>query len=83
MSLELEILDQLTGGDLLVALVREAFDENERFLQAVKAMLNAGEVELIDSDGAVLPRWKWHFALENMNQQTWLSITAAGIRRIA
>ena len=52
MSPELETLDQLEGGNLPLPIVRGIFREESRFVRAIEAMLEAGEVRLLDSDGA-------------------------------
>jgi hypothetical protein len=58
MSLELETLDQLLGGDLTPAVVRGLFETDERFVRAVLAMLDAGEFRLYAS-GVEVPSWRW------------------------
>jgi hypothetical protein len=86
MSPELETLDQLLGGDMPLAVIRGLFDDGERFVRAVAAMLNAGDVRLY-IDGDETPRWRWTEVLvaardraEPANAR--LDITEAGVRRI-
>ncbi len=85
MSPEMETLDQLLGGDMTLTLVRGLFENRERFVRAIAAMLDAGEVSLVDSDGTVLPRWLWRGVLagEPEGAELRLSITDAGARRVA
>jgi hypothetical protein len=86
MSPELEMLDQLLGGELPLSVIRGLFDDSERFAQAVAAILHAGEVRLyVDGDEA--PRWRWADVLSAPRDQTDLAgarldITEAGVRRI-
>jgi hypothetical protein len=86
MSPELETLDQLMGGDLPLAIVRGFFDDDSRFTRALLAMLDAGEVRLLATDGTELPRWRWRQVLsaavgETDNTGALLSVTEAGARR--
>jgi hypothetical protein len=84
MSPELETLDQLLGGDMSLTIVRELFENQERFARAIAAMLDAGEVRLVDSDGTELPRWRWRevIAGDTEGADLRLSITDAGERRV-
>ncbi len=84
MSPELETLDQLLGGDMPVTLVRGLFENRQRFARAIAAMLDAGEVRLIDRDGTELPRWRWRKVLagETEGADLRLSITDEGARRV-
>jgi hypothetical protein len=82
MSLELETLDQLCGGDLPIAVVRGLFADSDRFVHAIMAMLSAGEIRLVDADDAVVPRWRWRDILCASATDVRLSITDTGARRI-
>jgi hypothetical protein len=88
MSPALETLDQLLGGDLPLKVIRTLFDEEERFVQALLAMLNAGEVRLLDADGFEFERWQWRgiltdpSSLEATTGQQ-LTITQVGCSRIS
>jgi hypothetical protein len=85
MSPELETLDQLLGGDLTLAVVRGLFETDERFVQAVLAMLDVGEIRLY-ANGVEVPRWRWRDMLSAPGQsglaEPRLTITEAGARRI-
>jgi hypothetical protein len=63
MSPELETLDQLAGGDLPLTVIRGLFDDGERFIRSLLAMLDAGEVRLLAADGAEFARWQWREVL--------------------
>jgi hypothetical protein len=85
MSPELETLDQLLGGDLTLAVVRGLFETDERFVRAVLAMLDAGEIRLY-ANGVEVPRWRWRDMLSAPGQsglaEPRLTITEAGARRV-
>jgi hypothetical protein len=86
MSPELEVLDQLLGGDLPLAVVHGLFASGERFARSVAAMLHAGEVRLY-VEGVEVPRWRWGGVLATAREQTGLAsarlaITEAGARKI-
>lgn len=82
MSPELETLDQLLGGDLPASVIRKLFPDNERFMTAMRAMLTAGELRLMATDGTEIPRWKWSDALASRVDFVRLAITDVGARRI-
>lgn len=81
MSPELDMLDQLLGGDMSLRLVRALFESQERFTRALSLMLSAGEVCLIGVEGTEVPYWQWRAALGG-GVEAQLSITEAGARRI-
>lgn len=87
-SLELEILDQLLGGDLPLNALRDLFPSDARFTQAVHGLLLNGDVQLRDSTRSDLPKWWWQSlfgeqaAMEELSAYR-LHITDRGIRRIA
>jgi hypothetical protein len=85
MSPELETLDQLLGGDLTLAIVRGLFETDERFVRAVLAMLDAGEIRLY-ANGVEVPRWRRRDMLSAPGQsglaEPRLTITEAGARRV-
>jgi hypothetical protein len=80
---ELEMLDQLLGGDLPLSVIRALFGDEKRFAQAVAAMLNAGELRLLTGDGEEVPGWQWREMLSTNAPGARLTITQAGARRIA
>jgi hypothetical protein len=77
MSPELETLDQLSGGDLPLTVIRGLFPDEERCTRAILAMLKAGELRLWTE--VEVPRYRWRDALSGEGR---LSITDAGLRRI-
>lgn len=88
MTPELEVLDQLLGGDLSLAIIADLFPDRERCRQAIGAMLRAGEVCILDSQGHALQAWRYR-ELEN-TPDAWsegtayrLSITEAGAKRVS
>jgi hypothetical protein len=87
MSPELEVLDQLQGGDMPLRVVASLFPDEAHARRAIAAMLAAGELKLVDAEGAALPPRQ----LRELERQpgSWradtryrLAITAAGARRI-
>jgi hypothetical protein len=82
MNPELEVLDQLCGGNLPVPVVRGLFANSDRFVRAIMAMLCTGEVRLVDADSVEVPRWRWRDILCANSTGVWLSITEAGAGRI-
>jgi hypothetical protein len=86
MSPELETLDQLLGGDLPLTVIHGLFNNGERFVGAILAMLEAGEVRLLTSDGTEVPPWQWQAVLNASCSAAAsgarLAITTAGARRI-
>ncbi|AMV37881.1 hypothetical protein [Planctomyces sp. SH-PL62] len=86
MSPELETLDQLLCGDMPLAVIRELFDDGERFARAVAAMLHAGELRL-HLNGDEAPYWRWPEVLAAARDRIYpadarLDIAEAGVRRI-
>jgi hypothetical protein len=81
MSPELELLDQLFGGDMPLQLVRSLFADHERFERAVSAMIGEGELRLFEVDGSEVPGWRQSEILRTSDQAR-LQLTEAGARRI-
>ena len=87
MSPELEVLDQLQGGDLPLRVVASLFPDEAHARRAIAAMLAAGELELLDAKGTVLTPWQ-QSELERKSDswcadtQYSLAMTEAGSRRI-
>lgn len=86
-SLELETLDQLQGGDQKLNVIRQVFASDERFVQAIAGLLREGDVELL-AEGVVVPEWKVQALLRdgellhNLGHYT-LHLTDQGAHRIA
>jgi hypothetical protein len=88
MSPELETLDQLSGGELTLTIVRKFYPDADAFRRGVFGLLTSGDVCLLTIDHIDVPSWRWRELfidgnamkeLENMS----LKITAQGARRIA
>jgi hypothetical protein len=88
MSPELETLDQLLGGALPLAAIRDVYPNEDAFRLGVLGLLNSGDVCLLTIDHNDVPSWRWRELfvdgavmkeLGGMN----LKITAQGTRRIA
>jgi hypothetical protein len=86
MSPELDTLDQLLGDDLPLSTIRKIFQDDRRFAHAIVAMLNDGQVILRTTDGETVAPWQWRVVVEGMTDESaaayWLSLTAAGARRV-
>jgi hypothetical protein len=87
MSPELEVLDQLVGGDLSLAVIAGLFADQEHCRRAIDAMVTSGEVHVLDAGGAVLPAWRYREL--QYAQDTWskatpyrLAITEMGAKRV-
>jgi hypothetical protein len=87
MSLELEVLDQLEGGDMPLSVVASLFPDEAHARRAIAALIAAGEVSLLAAEGAAVTPWQ----LRELERQpaswradTWhrLALTDAGARRI-
>ena len=88
MTPELEVLDQLLGGDLPVNVIAGLFSESGRCRKAIGAMLHQGENLLLDPSDSPLSVWRYR-ELQS-NNDFWsegtlyrLSITEIGVKRIA
>jgi hypothetical protein len=88
MSPELETLDQLLGGVLPLAVIRNFYPDVYAFRLGVFGLLTSGDVCLLTIDQTDVPSWRWRELfvagtvmkeLRNMN----LKITAQGAHRIA
>lgn len=82
MSPELETLDQLSGGDMPLPLVRQLYPDSARFVRGLSALLQSGDVRLVEEGGA--DQWRWQEMLADPN--TWnslqVSLTTVGARRM-
>lgn len=84
LSPELETLDQLLGGDLPLAVVRGLYPDPTSFRAGILAQLATGDVELIGSDGKLVPKWRWREALESQESgKLRVKLTKQGARTIA
>lgn len=87
MSLELEVLDQLEGGDMPLGVLASLFPDETHARQAIAALVAAGDVNLVDAEGAVLVRWQLSELVRQpaswrADTQYRLALTDAGARRI-
>jgi hypothetical protein len=88
MSLELETLDQLLGGDLPLAVVRGLYPDDQTFAQVIHALVRGLDVRLLTIDGRIVPRWQWRGLFVEMRvlhrlPQFRLSITEQGARKVS
>lgn len=80
---ELDTLDQLCGGDLPLAVVRQIFGDDDRFHRALLAMLHGRDVRLLTTNGDEVPRWRWGQLLSDpkCGMDHRLSLTLSGAKR--
>ena len=87
MSPELETLDQLSGQNLSLSIIRQLFSDDDHFLRAVLAMLQSGEIRILLGDGIEVPHWQTHdilvSELSEANSEIMLEITSIGAKRIS
>jgi len=88
MTPELEVLDQLLGGDLSLGVIASLFRDKDHCRQAIGAMLNSGEVCIVDALGQALPAWRYReleAAPDTWSEETTyrLSITDVGAKRVS
>jgi hypothetical protein len=84
---ELEVLDQLLGGDLPLNVIAGLFPDRDRCRRAVGAMLKGGEVCILDAAGQPVPEWRYReleYAPDIWSEGTTyrMSIADAGAKRI-
>ena len=87
MSLELEVLDQLQGGELPLRVVASLFPDEAHARRAISALLLAGEVAILDAKGATVAPWQLHeldreSGSWRTDSQYHVSLTDAGARRV-
>ena len=87
MSPELEALDQLLGGDMPLSLVTSLFPDEAHARRAIVAMLAAGELRLLDPEGAALSLWQVSELARQPGSwrtetQHCLTLTDVGARRV-
>jgi hypothetical protein len=88
MSPELETLDQLLGGALPLAVMRNSYPDVDTFRLGVFGLLTSGDVCPLTIDHTDVPSWRWRelFVDGTVMKElgsTNLKITAQGARRIA
>jgi hypothetical protein len=83
MSPELETLDQLLGGDLLLVAVRGLYPDVSRFARGLSALLASGDVRLVEGDAEV-PAWQWGAVLAAPEEwaRVRVRLSRAGANRI-
>ncbi len=88
MSPEIEVLDQLLGGDLPLNVIAGLFPDLHRCRRALAAMLEGGEVRMLNAEGRPIPPWRYR-ELEGI-PSFWakgtpyrLSITDVGAARVS
>jgi hypothetical protein len=87
-SPELDTLDQLQGGNLLLSVVRQEFADDQVFASSIHAMLLAGDVCLRTERGEAIPAWRWRELFSDGGwladqSQLILELTEQGARRVA
>ena len=87
MSLELEVLDQLQGGDLPLGVLAALFPDEAHARRGILAMVLAGDVNLLDVEGVALSAWQLRELQRRPSSwrtdtQYHLSLTEAGARRV-
>lgn len=88
MSPELETLDQLLGGALPLAVIRDVYADEDAFRLGVLGLLTSGDVCLLTVDHNDVPSWRWRelfvdgTVMKELGGMS-LRITAQGILRIA
>ena len=76
------------GGDMPLQVIRGIFNDDQRFVRAISAMLEAKEIRLLTKAGEEVPRWRWREVLVPESEQQagtgefLLSLTDAGARRM-
>ena len=85
---ELETLDQLLGGDMKLDVIRKVWPDDERFLVGIKALVSSGDVLLLASGAAEVPKWRWRQLFDERSVLAELSslslrVTNQGSARVA
>lgn len=88
MTPEIEVLDQLLGGDLPLNLIADLFPGRSRCQRAILAMLRNDEVSLLDPAGDPVPEWHYRELQDQPNfwikgTRYRLTITNKGARRMS
>jgi hypothetical protein len=87
MSLELEVLDQLEGGDMPLSVLASLFPDEAQARRAIAALVTTGEVSILDAAGTVIAPWQLRELERQPNSwraetQYRLRLTDTGARRI-
>jgi len=83
MAPEVETLDQLLAGPLLLTIIRTLYPDNARFVRGVFGLLESGDTVLRSETGAVLSKWQWQMALGGDAAEVFtLELTHRGADRI-
>jgi hypothetical protein len=84
MSPELTVLDELLGRDVPLDRVLSFFESGEKFRRSIFAILEAGEIRLLNLKDEEVPSWDWRPALSEAPLGSHrISITDKGTARIA
>jgi hypothetical protein len=88
MTPEIEVLDQLLGGDLPLNVIDSLFSERSRCQRAIFEMLRSGEVTLLDPEGNNVPTWRYRDLQEQPDfwikgTRYRIAITDKGARRVS
>ena len=84
---ELETLDQLIAGKMPLVVIQKIFPTDLTFIQGIRGLLTNGDVRLLASDSAEVPKWRWRELFDERNAikempHFWLEATEQGLRRI-
>jgi hypothetical protein len=90
MSSELEVLDQLLGGDMRVSILLGCFASPMHAQKGIRGLLENGDVRLLSETGEELPRPEWR-SLVWLPIEDWvaamasltLAVTDEGAKRVA
>ena len=86
-SSELETLDQLLGGDLVLTVVRSFYESDDKFKAGVRGLVR-DRCAILIHDGCSVPEWKVAEILRQpitpeILSQYALSITDSGVSRVS
>jgi hypothetical protein len=87
MSVELETLDQLAGGDLRLSIIRRLYPDDKAFSRGVLGLLSCCDVRLLTADAIEVPAWRWRelfvegSVLKELDRY-WLTITDQGGEKV-
>jgi hypothetical protein len=58
-SAEIETLDQLLGGELPLAVIRQFYSDDAAFIRGILGLLDEGDVRIIAQDKSDVLEWQW------------------------